>query len=155
VTDLYTNSQQGWYYYSKGFNLRAFAAYLVGIAPNMPGFVNAVVTAGGGDALIGEGADKLYAFSWFTGVGVSLVTYYILNMIWPAKGAFLKDRFFENDESEYEEYGFANSPKWSTLDRNYQARDEDYYGADGSSDKKGSGEDESREQVVDVPELRG
>ena len=151
ITDLYTNAPQGWYYYSKGFNWRAFAAYLIGIAPNMPGFINAVVTAGGAPAPISEIATKIYAFSWFTGVAISMAVYWLLNFYWPAAGNRRKETFREIDESEYEEYGLANSPKWTFNPRHVDENNQ--YDAELEDSKKLSGM-KTTAQVVDVPELR-
>jgi hypothetical protein len=111
----------------------------------MPGFINSVVSAGGGSAPISHIADKIYAFSWFTGIVVSMSVYYLLNMIWPAAGNRAKQRFQEIDESEYEEYGLANS----TVSYVEQSPEE------GELDdvKKANGE-ETTSRVVDVAELR-
>jgi hypothetical protein len=152
ITDLYTNAPKGWYYYSKGFNIRAFIAYLIGIAPNMPGFINAVVTAGGSPAPISEVATKIYAFSWFTGVAVSMTVYWTLNFFWPATGCRRTETFYEVDESEYEEYGLANSPKWTFNPRHVDRDPTETYEGELDDQKQGSG-NETRAQVVDVPEL--
>jgi hypothetical protein len=114
----------------------------------MPGFINSVVSAGGGSAPISHIADKIYAFSWFTGIIVSMSVYYLLNMIWPAAGNRTKERFLEVDESEYEEYGLASSPK-STVNYTEQSPEE----ADLDDIKKANGE-ETTSHVVDVAELR-
>jgi len=114
----------------------------------MPGFINSVVSASGGRAPISHIADKIYAFSWFTGIVVSMSVYYLLNIIWPAAGNKTKERFFEVDESEYEEYGLASSPK-STVNFAEQSPDE----GDLDDIKKASGE-ETTSHVVDVAELR-
>jgi nucleobase:cation symporter-1, NCS1 family len=100
VSDIYTNIPSGWYRYTYGVNLRAFAAYLAGIAPNIPGLVNAVT----GKDVVSVVAIHIYTFSWFTGIAVSMSVYYILNMIWPSAGAF-PGKFSEVDESEYEVNG--------------------------------------------------
>jgi NCS1 family nucleobase:cation symporter-1 len=155
VTDLFTNSHKGWYWYWKGCNPRAVVAYLCGIAPNMPGFVAAVSPS----TKMPIAATRIYTLSWWVGVIVGGGVYYILNRIWPAAGAF-PERFQEVDLSEYEEYGFANSPKWtdgsptytsyaqSRSDQGDLAREDSY---DKSDVEKSHG---GRSQVVDVPELR-
>jgi NCS1 family nucleobase:cation symporter-1 len=100
VADLYTNSKTSWYYYTYGVNFRAFAAYLAGIAPNLPGLANAV----SGKNLVPIEATHVYTFSWFTGIAASMLVYYGLNRVWPSRGAF-PETFCEVDLSEYEEYG--------------------------------------------------
>ncbi len=103
VSDLYTNSPDGWYRYSKGFNLRAFAAYIFGIVPNLPGLVNAVT----GENKVSVVATHIYIFSWFTGIGVSGAVYYGLNWIWPSPGAW-PAKFAEVDLSDYENRGISH-----------------------------------------------
>lgn len=39
--------------------MRAFAAYVMGLVPNFPGFINSIVTAGGKPAPIGAAADYI------------------------------------------------------------------------------------------------
>ncbi|GAA5964063.1 hypothetical protein JCM21900_005150 [Sporobolomyces salmonicolor] len=75
--DLYTFSKSGAYRYFYGFNLRAFAAYLAGIAPNMPGFVGAV------GRTVPLAATHIYELSWFVGFGISALIYYVLCRLFP------------------------------------------------------------------------
>ncbi|KAJ9123186.1 hypothetical protein QFC22_001379 [Naganishia vaughanmartiniae] len=150
VTDLYTNSHKGWYWYSKGCNLRAVVAYLCGIAPNMPGFVAAVSPS----TKIPAAATHIYTLSWWVGIIVGGSVYYVLNRIWPEAGAF-PERFEEVDLSEYEEYGFANSPKWAdgapTYTYSAHSAENDQESLDKTDMEKLHG---VRSEVLDVPELR-
>ncbi|GAA6062412.1 hypothetical protein JCM10212_006047 [Sporobolomyces blumeae] len=77
--DLYTLSRDGAYHYWHGFNLRAFAAYVAGIAPNLPGFVGAV----GHD--VPMAATRIYQLSWFVGFFVSSIVYVALCKAFPIR----------------------------------------------------------------------
>ena len=73
VTDLY--SEQGRYRYEDGYNLRALFALLIGILPNIPGFLLQVELVGG-HAFPGW-VTGLYHYAWFVGFAVSAIVYYI------------------------------------------------------------------------------
>lgn len=74
VPDLYQYAGQ--YSYQKGFNIRAIGALLLGIAPNIPGFLVAV------GALPAEAIWSwlvgLYSYAWFVGFFISGATYLLL-----------------------------------------------------------------------------
>ena len=73
-TDLY--QEQGAYTYRGGINYRAVAALLLGILPNVPGFLLQVKLI---DAAVFPGwINDLYHYAWFVGFGLSGVLYYIL-----------------------------------------------------------------------------
>jgi NCS1 family nucleobase:cation symporter-1 len=63
----------GRYTYFKGWNLAAVAAFVLGVAPNLPGFLNAA----GLDAASGvRGPWKgLYDYAWFVGAGIAAAVY--------------------------------------------------------------------------------
>ncbi|GAA5839012.1 hypothetical protein JCM3766R1_004555 [Sporobolomyces carnicolor] len=75
--DLYTFSKDGVYRYFYGINLRAYGAYLAGLAPNFPGFIGAC----GGDVSLA--ATRIYQLSWFVGFGVSALVYIGLCKVFP------------------------------------------------------------------------
>ena len=57
------------YRYRDGFNWRAIVAFIVGVAPNLPGFINSINT----DVKVGAGVHP-YQFGWLLGfVGTSIV----------------------------------------------------------------------------------
>ncbi|ORY84681.1 NCS1 nucleoside transporter family [Leucosporidium creatinivorum] len=85
VDDLYTLSKGGIYHYFHGFNLRAYAAYIAGIAINVVGFAGAVGTP------VPIAATRIYQLSFFTGFGVSAVVYIALNKIFPTRQPTLED----------------------------------------------------------------
>jgi len=74
LEDLY--SESGAYTYSNGFNFKAVAALLIGIVPNVPGFLLQIKVIAA-DAFP-EWVNHLYNYAWFVGFGVSGVVYYLL-----------------------------------------------------------------------------
>jgi len=73
VEDLYRTDGQ--YCYSRGFNQASVIALLIGILPNVPGFLAQVglVDGAGMKSII-----SLYDYSWFIGFAVSAVVYFLL-----------------------------------------------------------------------------
>ncbi|EED78413.1 predicted protein, partial [Postia placenta Mad-698-R] len=91
VKDLYHTDNDGWYKYSRGFNIRAYAAYVAGILINVVGFAGAT----GRDVPLA--ATRIYSMSFFTGISVSAVVYWALNLLFPTHDA--SRTFKEVDES--------------------------------------------------------
>lgn len=85
----------GIYRYAFGMNWRAITAFLVGVAPNLPGFINSVNSR----IHVSVGVHP-YQFGWLLGfVGTSLV-YLLLSWMWPApetlvERAVLPDEVYE------------------------------------------------------------
>lgn len=77
VPDLFTASRSGAYYYSKGWNIRAYVAYVVGVVPNFYGFLNNM----GVDAPVG--VTRFYYFAYWVGLFVSGGVYWALCMLSP------------------------------------------------------------------------
>ncbi len=74
TTELY--NAKGIYSFSSGFNYAAIIALVIGIAPNVLGFLATIKVI---DAtLIPSWILQLYNFAWFVGFFVSGITYYIL-----------------------------------------------------------------------------
>jgi NCS1 family nucleobase:cation symporter-1 len=71
--------RDGPYWYRGGTNWRAIAALLVGVAPNVPGFLH---TAGMVDDVAPLLA-QVYTYSWFVGFLLAAVLYWILMRWWP------------------------------------------------------------------------
>jgi len=74
VDQLYM--EQGIYSYSGGFNRLAIVALLLGIAPNIPGFLT--TTGVIGQDSIPQWISQLYNYAWFVGFFVSGISYYLL-----------------------------------------------------------------------------
>ncbi|KAK2462997.1 hypothetical protein APHAL10511_004984 [Amanita phalloides] len=120
IADLYDLKKDGWYWYTYGINFRAYAAYVAGILVNVVGFVGATGTK------VPLAATRLYQLSFFTGVSVSAIIYYLLNVAFPVPGK--SDKFEEIDESHYLE----------DLDNMDDRTASDLGAADGSSREDGS-----------------
>ncbi|SHJ54690.1 nucleobase:cation symporter-1, NCS1 family [Hymenobacter daecheongensis DSM 21074] len=71
VPDLY--SYHGRYTYRNGFNTAAIVALVVGIAPNVPGFLVAIRVLP--KAAVWSGLVGLYDYAWFVGFGLAAVVY--------------------------------------------------------------------------------
>jgi len=65
--DLY---RPGEYVYHKGFHIRAMVALILGIIPNVPGFLGTI-----GVARVAPFWMSLYTYAWFVGFGVSFIIY--------------------------------------------------------------------------------
>ena len=72
--DLY--SVDGQYSYRRGFNPAAMTALVLGILPNIPGFLGTVRAVN--PASIGPLMMQLYNYAWFVGFAVAFATYYLL-----------------------------------------------------------------------------
>ncbi|PWN50536.1 hypothetical protein IE53DRAFT_374565 [Violaceomyces palustris] len=100
VPDLFLHpSSGGAYSYFKGFNWRAFVAYIAGIVPNLYGFVGNT-----GRHSISLAGTRSYYFAYEIGVFVSFVLYYLLCKISPIpnrseKWSEPKDYVAEDDDS--------------------------------------------------------
>jgi NCS1 family nucleobase:cation symporter-1 len=73
--DLY--SHKGAYAYTNGFNYVAIIALLLGVIPNIPGFLIAIyaIEKNAVPEIIGQ----LYNYAWFVGFGVSFGVYVLFS----------------------------------------------------------------------------
>ncbi|KAJ3568259.1 hypothetical protein NP233_g5830 [Leucocoprinus birnbaumii] len=94
IADLYNSDKTGWYYYTYGINLRAYAAYISGILINVVGFAGAT----GRDVPLA--ATRIYQMSFFTGFGISMLIYILLNILFPVPGSSIREGFWEVDLSD-------------------------------------------------------
>ena len=74
VDDLYRGD--GIYFYRNGWNPVGAVAFLIGVVPNVPGFLHTVAPV----SFAGVPAfwTGLYTYAWFTGLGLSLLSYRLL-----------------------------------------------------------------------------
>ncbi|EIF46098.1 uracil permease [Brettanomyces bruxellensis AWRI1499] len=79
LRDLYVADNSSKYYFWHGINLRAYAAYICGILPNIVGFVGAT------GHTVPVGASYVYDLSFITGYLSSAAVYLVLNLIWPSR----------------------------------------------------------------------
>lgn len=74
VDDLYDT--KGIYSFSNGFNTKAIWALLLGIVPNVPGFLLTIKLVD--NTIFPEWISSLYSYAWFVGFGISGFIYWIL-----------------------------------------------------------------------------
>jgi NCS1 family nucleobase:cation symporter-1 len=71
VNDLY--SDHGEYRYKNGWNPAAIAAFIAGVLPNLPGFLNAALPSVFPN--VPEVFKTIYTYAWFAGIAISTVVY--------------------------------------------------------------------------------
>ncbi|CAO3610697.1 unnamed protein product [Cunninghamella echinulata] len=108
VTDLY--DPKGIYWYTYGINWRAYAAYIGGIIPNLPGFIGSFSHSAP------VGADKIYNLAWIVGFIVGGSIYYIVNILFPCHWIIAeKQKEVIVDTSAYhDKKNYSNDPIYST-----------------------------------------
>ena len=74
VPELYRD--EGAYSYRNGWNMAAVIAFLVGVLPNLPGFLNAAFP----DAFpnVDSGFKTIYTYAWFVGLALSGLAYGVM-----------------------------------------------------------------------------
>ena len=94
---------RGRYRYNKiGTNWRAMAAFLLAVAPNLPGLANSINSS----AKISAGAAHLYTFDWLYGFVTSIVVYTATSWIFPPKDQLVQHTIYgiSEDPDEAEMY---------------------------------------------------
>jgi NCS1 family nucleobase:cation symporter-1 len=71
VDQLYRDN--GIYSYGNGWNVAAIVAFVAGVLPNIPGFLNAAFPASFPE--VGAGFKMIYTYAWFVGVVISAIVY--------------------------------------------------------------------------------
>jgi NCS1 family nucleobase:cation symporter-1 len=71
VDELYREG--GRYSYRGGWNSAALIAFVVGVAPNIPGFLNAAFPASFPE--VGAAFKAIYTYAWFAGLGLAALVY--------------------------------------------------------------------------------
>ena len=74
VGDLYRHG--GVYTYRNGWNIAAIIAFVLGVLPNIPGFLNAAFPASFPE--VGDIFKTIYTYAWFVGVAIAAVVYGVL-----------------------------------------------------------------------------
>ncbi|KAK5189708.1 hypothetical protein LTR47_001327 [Exophiala xenobiotica] len=97
----------GIYRYTYGVNLRAVVAFLVGVAPSLPGFVNGI----NHNVDVGVGIHP-YQFGWLLGFVATALVYTTLSFVFPARETFIEhalrpDEVFAQQGHVVEEDGGA------------------------------------------------
>jgi nucleobase:cation symporter-1, NCS1 family len=65
--------ERGEYSYSGGWNIAAVIALLLGVLPNVPGFLNAAFPQS--FAGVSDPFKTLYTYAWFVGLAISATVY--------------------------------------------------------------------------------
>ncbi|MFG6489952.1 NCS1 family nucleobase:cation symporter-1 [Roseateles sp. BYS78W] len=71
VDDLYREG--GRYSYRGGWNTAALIAFVIGVAPNIPGFLNAAFPAAFPE--VGAAFKAIYTYAWFAGLALAAIVY--------------------------------------------------------------------------------
>lgn len=66
---------EGQYRYQRGFNARALAAFVLGVLPNLPGFLVQLGVLSANDWPL---MANLYSYAWFIGFAIAALSYWIL-----------------------------------------------------------------------------
>ncbi|MES2075799.1 MAG: NCS1 family nucleobase:cation symporter-1 [Pseudomonadota bacterium] len=74
VDQLYLDD--GVYSYGGGWNMAALVAFVVGVLPNIPGFLNAAFPAS--FPQVAEGFKTIYTYAWFVGIAISALVYAVM-----------------------------------------------------------------------------
>jgi NCS1 family nucleobase:cation symporter-1 len=82
LSDLYHPDPKGIYYFWHGINWRSFAAWIIGFAPQLPGFIHAVNS----NASVPVGCTELYYLAYPLGFAISFLVYIALNKLNPPRG---------------------------------------------------------------------
>ncbi|KIW71751.1 hypothetical protein PV04_03885 [Phialophora macrospora] len=82
LSDLYSPSPAGIYYYFRGVNPRAFAAWVCGWAPQLPGFVGNVNKS----VTLPKACTEMFYLAFPLGLAISFTIYLGLNKVFPPKG---------------------------------------------------------------------
>ncbi|KAH7305523.1 NCS1 nucleoside transporter [Stachybotrys elegans] len=77
IPDCFTSSKTGAYYYTRGWNIRAYVAYVVGIAPNFYGFLHNLGVAAP------LGIERFYYFAYWVALFLAGGLYWASCKIWP------------------------------------------------------------------------
>jgi nucleobase:cation symporter-1, NCS1 family len=82
VQQLYVGG--GKYYYTNGWNIAALIAFAVGVAPNIPGFLNAAFPSAFTD--VWPAFKLIYTYAWFFGLTVASAIYMVTMQVFKKIG---------------------------------------------------------------------
>jgi NCS1 family nucleobase:cation symporter-1 len=74
VEQLYRTDGQ--YSYGSGWNMAAIVAFVIGVVPNIPGFLNAAFPASFPG--VADGFKTIYTYAWFVGIAISALVYGVM-----------------------------------------------------------------------------
>jgi len=91
VTDMYR--EDGIYWYTGGWNLRAIAAVIIGVVPGLPGFFQTVLNKD-----LNSGGVQIFQIDYFVGFPLGFCSYILFCYIWPPAGLGIKELMVENEQ---------------------------------------------------------
>lgn len=94
---MYHDGPAGIYWYTKGVNFRAWAAFCVGVGPSMPGFAKSIEPG-----LEIGGAWRPFTFAWLYGIAASSAAYYAVNWAWPQTNSLVEEAVLPPQRGEVE-----------------------------------------------------
>ncbi|KAI1432573.1 NCS1 nucleoside transporter [Xylaria sp. CBS 124048] len=96
----------GRYRYTAGCNWRAVVAFIVPVAPLLPGLALAI--SGPAVIHVSSGIANLYTFNWLFGFVTSIFLYALLNFFFPAKETLIQETVWDLDQVAVERYPREN-----------------------------------------------
>lgn len=78
ISDCYVSTSKSSYWYNWGFNFRSIISFLIGVAPGLPGLINAANS----NLTITEGAMHFYQGSCIFQFAISFACHYFINRVW-------------------------------------------------------------------------
>ena len=103
IPSLYTDSKDGLYCFLYGWNWRAFAAYLIAVAPNFYGFLNQL------GMKAPTSIQRFYYVAYPVGLIISFGCYYVFNLLFPAKSIDLTLRGWKEPKDYVDEHDLARA----------------------------------------------
>ena len=87
LADMYDPHTDGFYWFYHGYNWRSFAAWVIGFAPQLPGFVASVNPS----VSVPVGSMRMYYLAFPLGFAISFMFYWGFCLIWPPAGVGITD----------------------------------------------------------------
>ncbi|KAE8352408.1 permease for cytosine/purines, uracil, thiamine, allantoin-domain-containing protein [Aspergillus coremiiformis] len=89
IPSLYTANPDGIYRFYRGFNLRAFGAYVIAVAPNVYGFLHQM------GVKAPTGIDRFYFVAYPVGLLIAFAIFFLACLLWAPKGIELSTEWRE------------------------------------------------------------
>lgn len=84
IDDLYTAREDGTFFYTKGFNIRAIVVWIVSVVPSLPGLISVESKAVHGTL---QGLENFYFGNVIFAFVIPFVLYILVCWIWPPEGS--------------------------------------------------------------------
>lgn len=91
IRHLYVAGPQGQFWFSRGFNWRAVVAYLIPLAPNMPGIISKI------NFSVPDYVPWITNWSYLFSIIVAGLAFWLLNVISPPPGGLLHEAVHADD----------------------------------------------------------